>query len=258
MNSLTGLQALYMVDRALKGFQQLYKSSGIVLVKDSMIGLDQKGEVKVWLNENFAVNVPQKQPISYQMLDEVDREAIMVDNILELVNSRTRRESLWGNFMEHKYARGKLNFVDGVELVGRFLYSNGIVLPKKFYSEEGAFRSSHLLTSMKKNDNIFESQRESIVEGLNRAPGMKESMVMDKSSHQKSASSLNPPFFHENSFSYSNSSLGNRQPLLQPYIQTKPSLQHSIKTSFMYSDRGQKEPSMYNQWIGHIKSRTDH
>ena len=41
---------------------------GLILIKDTMIGLNQENKVKVWVNENFAANAPEKQPLSYSML----------------------------------------------------------------------------------------------------------------------------------------------------------------------------------------------
>jgi hypothetical protein len=45
-----------MANRSLKGFQQIYKSQGVLLVKDTMIGLNKHNNVKVWMNSNFALN----------------------------------------------------------------------------------------------------------------------------------------------------------------------------------------------------------
>lgn len=41
LNNLSGGEAINMVNRALKGFQQIYKSQGVLLVKDSMIGVNK-------------------------------------------------------------------------------------------------------------------------------------------------------------------------------------------------------------------------
>lgn len=45
-----------MLNTALKGFQQIYKSQGVMLVKDTMIGINKDNHVKVWMNSNFACN----------------------------------------------------------------------------------------------------------------------------------------------------------------------------------------------------------
>ena len=45
-----------MVHKAMKGFQQIFKSQGALLVKDTMIGVNRHNDVKVWMNSNYAVN----------------------------------------------------------------------------------------------------------------------------------------------------------------------------------------------------------
>lgn len=72
---------------------------GLILVKDTMIGVNKKGKVKVWLNENFALNSPEQQPLSYTMLPDLERESTMVDNVIDLVNSRAERWEPWTNFV---------------------------------------------------------------------------------------------------------------------------------------------------------------
>jgi hypothetical protein len=41
MGNLAGVEALNMANKALKGFQQIFKSQGVLLVKDSMIGVNK-------------------------------------------------------------------------------------------------------------------------------------------------------------------------------------------------------------------------
>lgn len=56
LNNLSASEGLNIVHKSLKGFQQIYKSQGVMLVKDSMIGLNKQNNVKVWMNSNFALN----------------------------------------------------------------------------------------------------------------------------------------------------------------------------------------------------------
>ena len=70
------------------------------------------------------------------MLMEEDKESIMVDNIIELINSRASREVAWREFMDEKYSKGRLNFKMGIELVERFCESKSIKLDKKIYNIE--------------------------------------------------------------------------------------------------------------------------
>ena len=39
-----------------------------MIVKDSMIGVNSKNKVKVWLNPNFSINKPEEIPISLRKL----------------------------------------------------------------------------------------------------------------------------------------------------------------------------------------------
>jgi hypothetical protein len=45
-----------MAHSALKGFQQIFKSQGALLVKDTMVGVNKKNDVKVWMNSNYSIN----------------------------------------------------------------------------------------------------------------------------------------------------------------------------------------------------------
>lgn len=47
---------LLILSKAFKGFSQLYSTNGPFLVKEAMIGINFVGQVKVWPNENYAVN----------------------------------------------------------------------------------------------------------------------------------------------------------------------------------------------------------
>jgi hypothetical protein len=52
------------------------------------------------MNTNFAVNEMEKPPITYDLLPENEKEGTMVANVIELVNSRTRKEQQWVEFVE--------------------------------------------------------------------------------------------------------------------------------------------------------------
>lgn len=56
LNNMSGYEALNMAHKSLKGFQQIFKSQGALLIKDTMIGVNKNNDVKVWMNSNFAVN----------------------------------------------------------------------------------------------------------------------------------------------------------------------------------------------------------
>jgi hypothetical protein len=70
LKNLSAFEGLTFVKRALKGFQQIFKSQGVLHVKDTMIGVNKVGNVKIWMNSNFAVNSIEELPISYGVLPE--------------------------------------------------------------------------------------------------------------------------------------------------------------------------------------------
>ena len=55
---LTYPETLYVLDRALEGYETAYQKVGPFRVNDQMIGFNNQGEAKVWVNENFALNHP--------------------------------------------------------------------------------------------------------------------------------------------------------------------------------------------------------
>lgn len=116
LNNLSGGEAVNMANKALKGFQQIYKSQGVLLVKDSMIGVNKENEIKVWMNSNFAVNEIEQPPISYGVLSDQEKESTMVDNIIELINSRAKRDPEWVAFVEEKYRQGSIGFDQAIRI----------------------------------------------------------------------------------------------------------------------------------------------
>lgn len=55
---LTYPESLYVLDRSLEGFETAYDKCGPMRVNDRMIGFNNEGHCKVWVNEDFANNHP--------------------------------------------------------------------------------------------------------------------------------------------------------------------------------------------------------
>ena len=55
---LTADETNYALGEALKGYDNLYKRMGAFDVTPNMVGVNEEGKVKVWANENFALNHP--------------------------------------------------------------------------------------------------------------------------------------------------------------------------------------------------------
>ena len=59
-SNLSFPQALYILREAVIGFRAITGVYGPVLVNDEMIGFTNDNRVKVWLNEEFAQNLPKE------------------------------------------------------------------------------------------------------------------------------------------------------------------------------------------------------
>lgn len=59
MGRITQQEALYVLWQALHGFHILYVNGGSANINDEMIGFTPDGRVKVWLNGNYAKNLPE-------------------------------------------------------------------------------------------------------------------------------------------------------------------------------------------------------
>lgn len=55
---LTEAESLYVLDRSLQGFETAYEKCGPMGVNDRMIGFNNEGHCKVWVNEDFSSNHP--------------------------------------------------------------------------------------------------------------------------------------------------------------------------------------------------------
>lgn len=91
--------ALTLLRSALLGFKDLFKVNGLICVKDTMIGVSAKNKVKVWLNPVFAINTPEPKPVALRSLDPACHEREMVNNILDLINSKADSSSVWRQFI---------------------------------------------------------------------------------------------------------------------------------------------------------------
>ena len=90
-------ESLYVADRSLEGYEELYHKAGPFRVNSDMIGFTPRGEAKVWMNENYGVNHPSHEQGILQSTTKrkfTDRDDIpiatgeettMVRNIIDVV-----------------------------------------------------------------------------------------------------------------------------------------------------------------------------
>lgn len=50
-----------MLSRALNGYKMIFEMHGPITPTDDMVGVTEDGRVKVWLNENWAKNLPDNE-----------------------------------------------------------------------------------------------------------------------------------------------------------------------------------------------------
>jgi hypothetical protein len=62
MQGLIFPEAIYLVQQALEGFRLLWERAGSVGLSDEAIGLDGKGDCRVWLNRSLALDYPHSSP----------------------------------------------------------------------------------------------------------------------------------------------------------------------------------------------------
>jgi hypothetical protein len=109
-------EALYLLSEAFRGYDDLYSKVGEFEVTDRMVGLNPQGQVRVWLNENFADNhPPTERPMlqvtaanTYKLTSEKEEER-MVQSVVRLVEQKCEG----GQFPEEiRYRLRKTTFVD--------------------------------------------------------------------------------------------------------------------------------------------------
>lgn len=74
MQGLISPEAIYLVRQALEGFRLLWERTGEVGLSDESIGLDSKGECRVWLSRSMALDYAQGTPFKKPW--EIAREVI--------------------------------------------------------------------------------------------------------------------------------------------------------------------------------------
>ena len=76
------IESIKVTLKMMEGFKILFEHFGGFYINDQMIGFNQKGEVKVWINSNFALNSVEFSP---NLGNKVVSQADMVNQIFSLV-----------------------------------------------------------------------------------------------------------------------------------------------------------------------------
>ena len=100
----------------------LFDECGAFKVTPRMVGVNHKGRVKVWVNENFAENLPEEQT---EYLDEEDVVYDLVDMIQEATENYKFTRTI------EKYA-GTLTFENTIRVLNMMISQEGIAVNKIF------------------------------------------------------------------------------------------------------------------------------
>lgn len=85
VSNLPASEGLYILHEALIGYKVIYEHDGGININDDMVGFTPEGRVKVWLNENFAKNLPEPESQILRGLNQANPEGAFVNRIFHVV-----------------------------------------------------------------------------------------------------------------------------------------------------------------------------
>lgn len=92
---LTFSESLHLLWETTNSFQQIYDRFGPFHINGELIGMSTDNKVKVWVNENFALNHPSheipylKTMGSFDLPPELRNEHEMINNLLQVIEEKT-------------------------------------------------------------------------------------------------------------------------------------------------------------------------
>lgn len=137
---LTFSEILYALREALDGYSALFKEVGAFEVNHNMLGLNNQGDLHVWLNENFADNNPSlEKGILYTTstndhLKGVGTEGEMIRNILQLIEEKCETGKYPQDFSQQIYSRNT-KFEDTIDALDSYIEKRNILIPTKIHPD---------------------------------------------------------------------------------------------------------------------------
>ncbi len=133
--SLSFYNAMTILNNSLRGFKNLYNYNGTLWIKDSMIGVNQNDEVRVWLNANYALNMIEPLPVSLINLSHEAQQDLIVNNLIDMISSKTYPSPEWKELMKLRMemmADSRVNSVLNQAVNSKNSMSNRFVNSSKF------------------------------------------------------------------------------------------------------------------------------
>lgn len=73
-------EGLYIIESALEGYEKMFSKTGYFEVSSDMIGINNEGKVKVWINKNFSKSFP-----DFNKIDHNKGEGEFIINLIRLI-----------------------------------------------------------------------------------------------------------------------------------------------------------------------------
>jgi hypothetical protein len=114
-----------LLRECLNAFQHIYQKFGPLHINSELIGVNSENKIRVWVNENWALNHPSHQIVklttaSGEIPPELRDEREMVMNLLQVIEEKTENGRFPQQFGEGAYASG-VNFWEAKKYVAKFI-----------------------------------------------------------------------------------------------------------------------------------------
>ena len=137
LSNISPEDALYIIQEALIGYRTIYTFQGPILINDDMIGFNEYGQVRVWLNNNFAKNTPDQElnPPRYEEntyhgsgAGIITNESGMATQVIDVVQEHVHQGQL-ADFLNTYSSVSPMSFNDALTFVKEYILTRGIRVP---------------------------------------------------------------------------------------------------------------------------------
>lgn len=125
-------EALYVLHESLVGFKTINQYNGPVSITDEMIGFNQDGKVRVWLNTNFSTNLSEADSQIFESRRQKPAgigEAAMIDQLFSVVEQHVQGGRYSEQFRAQYSTSPPSTFDEALAFVKRFTSQSGIQVP---------------------------------------------------------------------------------------------------------------------------------
>lgn len=117
MNGISEKEAVRILQGTMQGYKGLFEHFGGFHINDEMIGVNQKGQIKVWINSNFAMNSVEGFP---QMGNRIISQGDVVNQIFSVVEEHLEAKSFSNSFKDNVLRKYPKSFDEAIQLIRLF------------------------------------------------------------------------------------------------------------------------------------------